>query len=118
MEEKKEKGIKCNTICLKYFVCEVDRYNWSDQGAAKVANGLLKDLGLVKKGKTRVLICPGKVRRERQKWGRKLEEEQDAKILPGGLYTDGKRIPTLIRDVTETKVRVPGRRGRAAYKVV
>ena len=35
-----------------------------------------------------------------------------------GLYTDGKKTPTLVRDVTETKVRVPGARGKAAYKVV
>ena len=35
-----------------------------------------------------------------------------------GFYTDGKKTPTMVRNVTETKVRVPGRRGKQAYKVV
>ena len=35
-----------------------------------------------------------------------------------GFYTDGKKTPTMVRTVTETKVRVPGRRGKNAYKVV
>ena len=73
-----------NTLELKYFAREVDRYQWSDRGAAKVGSGLLKDLGLVKKGDTKMLICPAKVRRERMKWGRKAEEEHNAKQLPQG----------------------------------
>ena len=73
-----------NTLNLKNFAREVDRYGWSDRGAAKAANGLLKDLGLVKKGKTKMLICPGKVRRERQRWGKKTEDEHNSKVLPGG----------------------------------
>ena len=44
-------------------------------------------------------------------------EEKRVK-LPGGIYTDGKRVPTLIRQTTETKVRLPGGRGRAAYRKV
>ena len=40
---------------------------------------------------------------------RKLELEHGAKQLPGGLYADRKKIPTLMREVIETKVRVPGR---------
>ena len=28
--------------------------------------------------------------------------------LPGGIYTDGKRAPTLVRQTAQTKVRVPG----------
>ena len=35
-----------------------------------------------------------------------------------GIYTDGKRIPTLIRETKITRVKVPGARGRAAYKTV
>ena len=96
----------------------MDRYQWSDRGAAKVANGLLRDLGLVRKGKNKLLICPGKVRREREKWGRKLEQDHGAKQVPSGLYADGKKIPTLMREVIETKVRVPGRRGKGAYRIV
>jgi len=73
-----------NTLNLKNFAREVDRYGWSDRGAAKAANELLKDLGIVKKGKTKMLICPAKVRRERQKWGKRAEDEHNSKELPGG----------------------------------
>ena len=66
-----------NTLSLKYFAREVDRYGWSDRGAAKIGNGLLKDLGLVRKGKTKMLICSAKVRRERQQWGRQAATEHD-----------------------------------------
>ena len=69
---------------MKNFAREVDRYGWSDRGAAKAANGLLKDLGILKKGKTKMLICPAKVRRERQKWGKRAEDEHNTKKLPGG----------------------------------
>lgn len=73
-----------NTLSLKYFAREVDRYGWSDRGAAKIGNGLLKDLGLVRKGKTKMLICPAKVRRERQRWGRQAATEHDKQQLPSG----------------------------------
>ena len=84
VDEDWEDGGKYNTLKLKYFAREVDRYQWSDRGAAKVANGLLKDLGLVKKRDTKMLICPAKVRRERQKWAKTAEKEHDAKELPQG----------------------------------
>ena len=90
----------------------------SDRVAAKVANGLLMDLGLVKKGRTKMLMCPAKVRRERQKWGRNLEKERKNMQLPGGFYTDGKKCPTLVRDAVKMKVRMPGRRGKGSYKIV
>ena len=81
-EDDDEEGRgKYNNLKLKYFAREVDRYQWSDRGAAKVANGLLKDLGLVRKGKTDKLICPAKVRRERQKWGRKEVEKHNEKWM-------------------------------------
>jgi hypothetical protein len=38
--------------------------------------------------------------------------------LPGGIYTDGKRMPTLVRETTETRVQVPGGRGRGAHRMV
>ena len=57
-DEDWDDGGEYNTLKLKYFAREVDRYQWSDRGAAKVASGLLKDLGLVKKGDTKMLICP------------------------------------------------------------
>ena len=45
---------------------EADRYKVSDRAAAKLGNALLKDLGLVKKGFTKDLICPSKLRKERK----------------------------------------------------
>ena len=107
-----------NTMSLKHFARECDRYCVSDRAGAKIGNGLLKDLGIVKKGFTDRLICPSKLRRERSKWGAKLDQEASSVVLPGGLYTDGKRVPTLVRQVTETKVQVPGGRGRSAYRTV
>ena len=103
---------------MKNFARECDRYCISDRAAAKIANGLLKDLKIVKRGETSMLICPSKVRRERVRWGAKLDKEGKSAKLPGGLYTDGKRVPTLIRQITETKVRVPGGRGKSAYRTV
>ena len=83
-EEEIKEEESYNTLILKYFAREVDRYGWSDRGAAKIGNGLLKDLGLVKKGKTKMFICPAKVRRERQRWGRKAATEHDEQQLPSG----------------------------------
>ena len=117
-EEKENNTRKQNNLELKNFAREVDRYQISDRGAAKVANGLLKDLGLVRPGKTDLLIGPSKVRRQRKKWGTKLELEHLGLALSQGLYTDGKKVPTLVRDDRETKVQVPGRRGRGAYRTV
>ena len=38
--KKKKNSSNKNTMSLKNFAREVDRYQWSDRGAAKVANGL------------------------------------------------------------------------------
>ena len=77
-----------------------------------------EDFPSVKPGCTSNLICPSKVRRERRKWGEKTAREHRNKELPSGLYTDGKRVPTLSRVTTVTKVRVPNRTGRAAWRNV
>ena len=100
----KSKPSKYNTIALKNFIRECERYGLSDRGAAKVANGLLRDLKIVKKGETSNLICPSKVYRERIKWGNKLAKEKLQTQFPPGLYTDGKRVPTLRRETSYTKV--------------
>jgi hypothetical protein len=107
-----------NTWSLKHFAQECDRYCISDRAGAKIGNGLLKDLGIVYKGSTDKLICPSKLRRERAKWGARLDKEASSVQLPGGLYTDGKRVPTLVRQTTDTKVQVPGGRGKKAYRTV
>ena len=39
-----------NPMSLKYFAMECDRYCLSDRAGAKIGNGLLKDLGIVKRG--------------------------------------------------------------------
>ena len=115
-DSKKDSGY--NMMKLKNFARECDRYLVSDYAAAKIGNGLLKDIGLVKKGDSKRLICPSKVRRERRKWGGVLEKDHKSKKLPRGLYSDGKQCPTLVRDTVTTRVQVPGRRGRGAYKEV
>ena len=119
-EEEEEDEGGYNTLKLKNFAREADRYQVSDRAAAKLANGLLMDIGLVKGGKTKLLIDHSKVRRERQKWGKKQAELQSKQqMMPeGALYTDGKKSKTLVRDVTETKIRVKGGRGRGAFKTV
>ena len=72
IEEAKSKDAskRYNTWSLKHFAQECDRYCISDRAGAKIGNGLLKDLGIVHK-----LICPSKVRRERAKWGARVEKE-------------------------------------------
>ena len=105
-------------MSLKHLSMACDRYLVSDRAGAMLANGLLKDLGIVKKGCTAKLICPSKLRRQREKWGKVLMKEKRAEKLPQGLYTDGKRVPTLVRETTVTKVQVQGGRGRSAYRTV
>ena len=109
---------KYNCMSLKYFARECDRYGISDRAGAKIGNGLLKDMGLVNKEDMEKLICPTKLRRERRKWGVILEKEENALQLPQALYTDGKKVPTLVRQTVHTKVQVPGKTGKAAYRTV
>ena len=56
-----------NTVSLRNFSRECDRYGVTDRAAAKIGNGLLRDFGIVKKGDASKLICPSKLRRERIK---------------------------------------------------
>ena len=73
---------KYNTMSLKHFSMVCDRYLVSDRAGAMLANGLLKDLGIVKKSCTSKLICPSKLRRQREKWGKMLMKEKRAEKLP------------------------------------
>ena len=95
-----------NTLKLKNFARECDRYKESNRAGAKLANALLKDLKIVTKQDCSKLICPGKLRRERLKWGGELEKAHSAKVHPGGLYSDGKKCPTLVRDTSYVQVQV------------
>ena len=107
-----------NKTSLKYFSRDCDRYKISDRAAAKLGNALMKDLGLVSRGKTKLLLCPSKVRRERVRWGAVRQKEHAAQPLPGGVYGDGKICPTLVRDTTTTTIQERGKRGRASRQVV
>ena len=95
-----------NMLKLKKFSRECDRYKTSNREGAKLANALLRDLGLVTNKNSSKLICPGKLRRERIKWGGKLQKIHSEKTVPGGLYSDGKKCPTLVRDTNYVKVQV------------
>ena len=95
-----------NTLKLKNYARECDRYKASNREGAKLANALLKDLKIVTKKDCSRLICPGKLRRERLKWGGELEKAHSAKTPPGGLYSDGKKCPTLVRDTYSVQVQV------------
>ena len=118
MDIEQSKSKYQNTISLKNFARECERYKVGNRPGAKIGNGLLKDLGMVNKNNKELLICPSKLRRERKKWGAKSEGEESPKKLPQGFYTDGKKVPTLVRQTVENRIQVPGRRGRAAYKTV
>ena len=45
-------------------------------------------------------------------------KEKSQGSLIHGIYTDGKKAPTLVRETIVTKVQVPGRRGKSAYRTV
>ena len=107
-----------NTLSLKHFSMACDRFHVPDRAAAMVGNGLLRDIGYVKKGSPAMLLCKNKVRRQREKWGKIIVKEKKKDTQVQGLYTDGKRVPTIVRETTVTKVQVPGRRGRAAYRTI
>ena len=104
--EEMERTPEYNTLKLKNFARECDRYKSSNREAAKLANALLKDLKIVTKKDSSMLLCPGKIRRERLKWGGELEKSHSAQPRPGGLYSDGKKCPTLVRDTTSGEVQV------------
>ena len=104
---------KSNTRSLPNFAMACDRAKISDNMGSMLACALLIDYGIVTKDDSVNLIDPSKVRHEQERHGRRLEEVQRSQELPHGIYTDGKRVPTLVRAVRETKVAVAGGRGRA-----
>ena len=117
-QEETEKVPEYNNMKLPNFSRECDRYKISNRAAAKLGNGLLKDLKLVTKQNTRLLIGPCKVRRERLRWGGVLEKSHQAEPMPGGLYCDGKKCPTLTRISTSVPVQVRGAKGRGSRRIV
>ena len=79
---------------------------------------MLVDYGIVTENDSVNLIGPSKVKRGRVRHGKKQASEHADKELPHGLYTDGKRAPTLVRQIWDTTVAVPGGRGRGANRVI
>ena len=107
-----------NTVKLTNFVRECDCYFLTNRSAGKVGNALLRDYGLVKPGDTRMLLDHHKIWRERKRCGKQVQKAHEETSLPQGLYFDGKKAPTLVREETVTNVRVPGGKGRATYREV
>ena len=68
-DEETNKTPEYNTLKLPNFSRECDHYKIKNRAAAKLGNGLLKDLKLVSKKNTKLLLCPNKIQRERLKWG-------------------------------------------------
>ena len=72
-----------NRVSLRRFSRECDRYKQSNRGAAKLGNALLKDFGVVTQSNQTLLICPSKVKRERERWGQELVVQHSALVGPG-----------------------------------
>ena len=105
-EDFEEKVPEHNTLKLQNFSRECDRYKLSNRAAAKLGNAILIDVGVVTKKDCSLLLDHSKVRRERSRWGTKLEKSHSARQLPGGLYADGKKCPTLTRITNSVDVQV------------
>ena len=101
-----EKVPEQNYLRLRNFSRECDRYKLTNRAAAKLGNALLLDVGAVTKSNCSLLLDHSKVRRERSRWGAKLETRHAAKKVPGGLYADGKKCPTLTRVFNSVDVQV------------
>ena len=85
-EDDTDKVVEYNTLQLRRFSRECDRYKISNRAGAKIANGLLKDLAIVTQNDMKFLVCPNKLRRERLKWGKLVVAKHNAKKGPGEFY--------------------------------
>ena len=99
-------------IPLRRFSRECDTYKQSNRGGAKLGNALLKDLGYVTKADQSLLICPSKLRRERERWGQERVEKRKVGENPDAYYFDGKKCRTLVRDTKQVRVRDRNIQGR------
>ena len=95
----------------------------SNRAAAKLGNAVLKDLGVVTEENLQMLLCPSKIVRQREKFGQLAAEKHSEKPPPGdhyhlcdptdnnfddldGLYFDGKKCDTLVRETKCVNVQV------------
>ena len=72
----------------------------------------MKDIGFVTKSDTKHLVCPSKMCRDRSKWGMLAEHLHSEKKPEAGLYFDGKKCDTLVRDTNYVDVQGRGRGGK------
>ena len=87
VEEELPTVIEYNTLKLRRFSRECDRYKLSNRAGAKVANAVNRDFGTVTNNNQKFLICPNKLRRERLKWGQKIVDQHSAREAPGNCHT-------------------------------
>lgn len=101
-DESSEKR-KYNNCDLTRFVRELDRYKTSYRAGAAIGNALLKDyrklLDISKKDLPNYFLDPAKIRREKNKEGKKAEKEQK-KQETRGIYFDGKKSLALTEVTT------------------
>ena len=64
VEEELPTVIEYNTLKLRRFSRECDRYKLSNRAGAKAANAVNRDFGTVTNNNQKFLICPNKLRRE------------------------------------------------------
>ena len=117
-EDIEQPKIKRKKLSLPRFAKECDRYKVSNRAGAALANALLKDHGILTKDDTSMMIDHSKLRRERIKAGQLSEKRRSEQHLGNALYFDGKKCPTLVREVTSVKVQKRGMRGRGSSATV
>lgn len=84
-------------VNLTAFARECDRYGVSDRSAASLSSALLQDLGIINEQDTSKIIDRNKVRREREKHRKELQNENMEVVE--ALYFDGRKDKSL----TQTK---------------
>ena len=116
-EDIVEQSEKNNMVSLRRFSRECDRTKQSNRGAAKTGNALLKDYGIVTKTDQTLLICPNKLKREREKWGKVRVEKRKSGEYPDAYYFDGKKCNTMVRETKQVKVRDQNQHRRGSTTV-
>ena len=114
-EKEKEKR---NTISLEPLARGCDMVQVSDYKGAFLGTCALIAHGLITKEDTSLIIDPSKLRKQRLKFAQETASKRRVHASKlAGLYTDGKRSPTLVRRTKRNKV-ATGLPGRGAYREV
>lgn len=88
---------------LQNYAKACDRTGVSDRNAAILATSLLEDLGIIHEDQSNNIIDKSKIRRERQKCRKTLQQNSVNKITLSSLYFDGRKDRTLINEQIEGK---------------